>query len=53
MVELLTSSYAGRTGVIIDQIMGYYKVKWTQEKDGTPLTGVVYWVDKRKAKVII
>jgi hypothetical protein len=52
MVELLTSSYAGRTGVIVDSIMGYYKVHWQREKDGSPC-GCTYWVDKRNVKVIV
>lgn len=53
MVELLITNYAGRTGIILEQTMGYYRVSWTAEKDGSPLQGVIYWIDKRKVKVII
>jgi hypothetical protein len=52
MVELQTTNYKGRIGEIIETRIGYYKIQWVREADGSPI-GHVSWVRKEDVKVII
>lgn len=52
MIELLTTNYKGRTGIIKETRQQWYKIEWVREANGQPL-GHTSWKQKTDVRVII